>query len=297
MDKVRAHCINGFKALPYLLPAFVLYSLFFLKPLIQLVWLSFHKWNGMGPMQFVGIENYVRLLTNDPYFWQSLEHNLVWVFAAMIIPLTLGLLVAIFLSRSKFLYGRSIFRTLYFLPQVLSSVVVAITWRWIYSPNGGALDTILDAVGLSSLKYGWLGDPITALIALFIVWSWVHYGFCMVIFIAALQDIDEEYFDAAKVDGANWWHQFRSVLLPLIQGPMTTVMLITIIAAIQVFDFVYIITRGGPMNSTRVIATYMYDMAFTNGQIGYGSAIASAMGLIILVVSIILLRARGVFSK
>jgi ABC-type sugar transport system permease subunit len=284
---------NTLQALPYLAPALILYSVFFLRPLVQLVWLSFHKWNGIGPKNFVGLGNYVGLLTDDPFFWNSLQHNLYWVLAATAIPLTIGLMLAIFLSRSKHLRGKAIFRTLYFIPQVLSSVLVAITWRWIYSPNDGALNQVLELLGLSFLKYGWLGDPNTALPALFIVWSWVHYGFCMVIFIAALQGIDEEYFDAAKVDGANWWQQFRYILVPFIRGPMTTVILITVIAAVQVFDYVYIITRGGPMSSTQVIASYMYQNAFGNARVGYGSAIATVMGIIILAFSIIFLRYRG----
>jgi ABC-type sugar transport system permease subunit len=233
------------------------------------------------------------LLTDDPFFWESLQHNLYWVLAATVFPLAIGLLLAIFLTRAKYLRGRAVFRTLYFIPQVLSSVLVAITWRWIYSPNDGALNKLLELVGLPFLKYGWLGDPLTALPALFIVWSWVHYGFCMVIFIAALQGIDEEFFDAAKVDGANEWQQFRYILIPFIRGPMTTVILITVIAAIQIFDYVYIITRGGPLGSTQVIASYMYQNAFSNARVGYGSAIATIMGLIILAFSILFLRYRS----
>lgn len=283
-------------ASPFFLPALILYSVFFLRPLLQLIWLSFHKWSGIGPKTFVGLDNYVALLTDDPFFWESLRHNLYWVLAATMIPLVMGMLLAIFLARSKSLRGRAIFRTLYFVPQVLSSVLVAITWRWIYSPNDGALYKLLDLLGVPFLKHGWLGDPLTALPALFIVWSWVHYGFCMVIFIAALQGIDEEYFDAAKVDGANWWQQLRHIMIPLIRGPMTTVLLITVIAAVQVFDYVFIITRGGPMGSTQVIASYMYTNAFSNARVGYGSAIATIMGIIILIFSVLFLRFRGAMA-
>jgi ABC-type sugar transport system permease subunit len=170
---------------------------------------------------------------------------------------------------------------------------VCIIWRWIYSPNDGALFQVLDVLGLSFLKHGWLGDPLTALPALFVIFSWVHYGFCMIIFIAALQGINEEFFDAAKVDGANWWQQFRYVLVPLIMGPLTTVILITIISAIQVFDYVYIITKGGPMNSTMVISMYMYVTAFSNSRVGYGSAVATIMGLFILIFSIVFINIRN----
>jgi raffinose/stachyose/melibiose transport system permease protein len=279
-------------ALPFILPATVLYAVFFLWPVSQLIWLSLTNWRGLGPKHFIGLENYVDAL-NDPFFFDGVQNNLVWTLAAIIFPVLLGLLAAIFLSRARHLQARSVYRTLYFLPQVLSSVVVAIVWRWIYSPNDGALFQLLDLLGLSFLKYGWLGDPRTALGAIFIIFCWVHYGFCMIIFLAALQSIDEEYFDAAKVDGANAWHQFRYVLVPFILGPLTTVILVTIIGSIQVFDYIYIVTRGGPMSSTMVIAMYMYTMAFANSRVGYGSAVALIMGAFILVFSILYLRIRN----
>jgi raffinose/stachyose/melibiose transport system permease protein len=265
-------------------------------PLIQLVRLSLTNWRGLGPQRFIGLENYINAL-KDPFFYDGIENNLFWIVASLFIPVLLGLFVAIFISRSKHLRGRAAFRTIYFLPQVLSSVVVCIIWRWIYSPNEGALFQLLDLLGLSSLKHGWLGDPLTALPALFIIYSWVHYGFCMIIFIAALQGIEEEYFDAAKVDGANRWHQFIHVMVPSLLGPLTTVVLITIISAIQVFDYIYIITRGGPMSSTMVISFYMYTTAFSNSRVGYGSSVATIMGIFILVFSIIFINIRNRILK
>jgi len=283
---------NSIKVLPFILPAFILYAVFYLWPVGQLIWLSLTNWKGLGPKQFIGLTNYINAM-KDPFFFDGLKNNLIWTLAALIIPVMLGLLAAILISRAKYLRARSLYRTLYFLPQVLSSVVVCMIWRWIYSPNNGALFELLDLLKLSFLKHGWLGDPLTALPALFIIFSWVHYGFCMIIFIAALQGIEEEYFDAAKVDGANAWQQFRFILVPFIIGPLTTVILITIISAIQVFDYIYIITRGGPMSSTMVIAMYMYKTAFSNSRVGYGSAVATIMGVFVLLFSIVFLRVRN----
>jgi raffinose/stachyose/melibiose transport system permease protein len=288
----RGSLRTAIKVLPFLLPAALLYAVFYLGPLVQLLGLSLTDWKGLGPKHFVGLENYINAL-KDPFFVEGLGNNLIWTFAALVIPVMLGLVVAIFISRAKHLRNRALYRTLYFLPQVLSSVVVAIIWRWIYSPNDGALFQLLDVLHLSFLKHGWLGDPNTALLALFIIFSWVHFGFCMIIFIAALQGIDEEYFDAAKVDGANAWQQFRYILVPLIMGPLTTVILITVIASLQVFDYIYMITRGGPMNSTMVISYYTYKVAFRNSEVGYGSALATIMGAFILVFSILFLRVRN----
>jgi ABC-type sugar transport system permease subunit len=280
----------------FLAPALIMYAAFFLYPAYQLVYLSFQKWDGINEKSFVGIENYEKLLFGDPIFWVSFKHNLYWLFAAVVVPVLIGLFLAILLSRSK-IKGRVIFRTIYFLPQVLSSVVVAIIWNWIYNPSYGALNTFLEMIGLGVLKRGWLGDMDLALIALFIAWSWVHYGFCMVVFIAALQGIDEVYFDAAKVDGANWFQQFRYVLVPFIQKPLTTIILITAISAFQVFDLVYVTTKGGPANATMVLPIHMIKNAFSYHRIGYGSAIAVALGVIILVLSVLFLRASGVFKE
>lgn len=287
---------DALKALPFILPATLLYAVFFLGPLVQLIRLSLTNWTGIGPKHAVGLENYFNAL-KDPFFFGGVKHNLIWILAAVLIPVMLGLLIAIFITRSKYLRSRIIYRTVYFLPQVLSSVIVCIIWRWIYSPNDGALFQLLDLLGLSFLKHGWLGDPLTALPALFVIFSWVHYGFCMIIFIAALQGIEEEFFDAAKVDGANWWQQFRYVLVPFILGPLTTVILITIIGAIQVFDYIYMITKGGPMNSTMVISMYMYVTAFSNSRVGYGSAVATIMGIFILVFSIVFINMRNKILK
>jgi len=280
----------------FIAPALLLYAAFFLYPALQLILLTFQKWDGIEPKKFVGLSNYSKLLFNDPKFWVAFQHNLFWVVAAVIVPVLLGLFLAILLSRSP-MRGKVVFRAIYFLPQVLSSVVVAIIWNWIYNPSFGALNAFLELIGLDFLKRGWLGDFTLALPALFIAWSWVHYGFCMVIFIAALQSIDEVYFDAAKVDGANWWQQFRHILVPFIQGPATTVVLVTAISAFQVFDLVYVTTRGGPAAATLVLPMHMMDHAFKYHRVGYGATIAVALAIIILILSVLFLKVRGVFKE
>lgn len=278
-------------AYAYLLPAFLLYGLFFLWPLGQLIQLSLVKWDGLQPKVFVGLSNYVEMFTSDDRFWLSLGHNIQWLLAAIIVPTFIGLVLAIFLVRGS-LYGRLLFRTLFFLPQVLSSVVVAIIWRWIYNPAFGPINNILRAIGLDALTQIWLGDTKLALVSLFIAWSWIHYGFCMVIFIAALQGIDETYYDAARVDGANTIQQHRYITLPFVRGPMATVVLITAIAAFEIFDLVFIITRGGPAYSTLVLPVYMYNNAFRYDRVGYGAAVAVVLGLIVFVFSMIFIRIR-----
>ncbi len=269
----------------YIAPAFAVYAVFFLYPLVHLVQLSTIRWIGVQPKVFVGLDNYIALFTSDDQVLLALEHNLIWWLAALIVPVAVGLGLAILLARTP-LHGRLLFRTIYFLPQVLSSVIVAVIWRAMYNPNYGVINGALNAIGLGSLGQAWLGESDTALPALFIAWSWIYYGFCMVIFLAALQSIDESYFDAAKVDGANSWQQIWHIALPAIRRPLSTVILLTSIAAFQVFDIVYITTAGGPANATLVLALHMYENAFHYDKIGYGAAIAIVLGLLISVLSV-----------
>lgn len=278
----------------YVLPAMLLYGTFFCYPLFRLVQYSFQKWDGIGERKGIGFENY-RELVHDPLFWQAFRHNMVWMFAAISIPTIVGLVLAIVLARSP-LVGRTMFRAIFFLPQVLSSVVVAVVWQWLYSPSFGAINTALGKVGLGSLQQGWLGDSTYALAAVFIAWAWTAYGFSMVILIAAIQGIDEEYFDAAKIDGAGRIRQITGVLVPFIRRPLTVVMLINAISALQAFDLVYVMTQGGPANSTLVLAMYVYQSAFTSMRVGYASAIAVALGLVIVISSLVFLRIRGVLG-
>lgn len=274
----------------YIAPAILMYGVFFLWPAIQLGWLSLHEWSGFGPREFVGVDNYARLV-DDRVVLLSLRHNLLWTAAATIVPVSAGLLLAILLSRAP-VRGRTVFRAIYFFPQVISSISVAVAWGWIYNPTFGFLNEVLGAVGLESLQRGWLGNQSTALPALFIAWSWIHYGFAMVIFIAALEGIDETFFEAAKIDGAGPIAQFRFVLVPLIRRPLTTVLLVTVISSFQVFDIIFALTNGGPGRATMVLPLYMLDSAFTFRKIGYGATVAVLLGGIILIVSLVLLRLR-----
>jgi raffinose/stachyose/melibiose transport system permease protein len=284
--------LQSIPAYIYLLPGFLIYAIFFLYPLGQLIYLSLTRWNGLGPKEFIGFKNYLELFTQDTRFWLSLQHNLLWMAASIFIPTLLGLLLAVFLVRSS-LYGRVFFRTIFFLPQVLSSVAVAIVWRWIYNPSFGVVNTILKAIGLDFLAHSWLGDTATALPALFIAVTWIAYGFNMVIFIAALQSVDETYYDAAKVDGANSLQQFFHLTLPFIRGTLATVILISAIGAFEIFDLVFIITKGGPALSTMVLTLYMYDSAFRLAKYGYASAIAVMLGVIIFTFSCVFLYFRN----
>ena len=279
----------------FIAPGLAFYLAFFIWPYVQLIGLSLVEWNGYGERTFVGLRNYVRLM-DDKQFWLAFQHNLSWSLAAIVFPVILGLLLALLLTRTP-MRGRVFFRAVYFMPQVISSISVAVIWGWIYNPTFGLLNQSLGLLGLDFLARGWLGDKAFALPALFIAWSWIHYGFTMVIFIAALDGIDEVYFEVAKIEGAGWWQQLRYVILPFIRGPLTTIILVTAISSFQVFDLIFALTNGGPGRATIVLPLYMLTSAFTFHKIGYGAAIAVVLSIVVLAFSLILLRARGSFKE
>lgn len=275
----------------FLAPALIAYAAFVLWPAAQLFLYSLQNWDGITPPEPAGLANFVRLL-DDATFMRALGHNIGWMLAAVTVPVSIGLAVALLVTRAP-IHGRNFFRFAFFLPQVLNPVAVAILWGWIYDPSFGALNRILDGIGLGALTQVWLGDTGTTLPALFAAWSWLHYGFTMIIFIAAIEGIDEQYFDMARIDGAGPWQQFRNVVIPFLRGPLSIVVMITAISSFQVFDLVYLLTGGGPAKSSIVLPLHMLDHAFVFRNVGYASAIAVTMTLGILVLSIMFLKLRG----
>ena len=191
----------------------------------------------------------------------ALSHNVIWVIVGTIVPIAIGLLLAVLLWGHT--RGRLIFRIVYFMPVVMSAVVVGIIWGWIYNPIFGFLNHFLDAIGLESLARGWLGETNTALFAVMAAAIWQYVGFCVVILFAGLQKVDIELIDAAKIDGANSWQRFLSTSsCPQIRDVLTMVTVYTVIGGFNVFDIVFILTKGGPANATELIATYTYKNRF-----------------------------------
>ncbi|MBZ0301652.1 MAG: sugar ABC transporter permease [Anaerolineae bacterium] len=274
----------------FVLPALVMYAIFFIYPFLSSVYLSMTDWDGVKPMNFVGLSNYQKLL-GDPLMWVSLGHNLIWVIIGTIAPIAIGLLLAVLLwGRTR---GQLIFRTIYFMPVVMSAVVVGIIWGWIYNPIFGFLNRFLTAVGLEGLARGWLGETNTALFAVLAAAIWQHVGFCVVILFAGLQKVDIELIDAARIDGANSWQRFLNVILPQIRHVLTMVTVFTVIGGFNVFDIVFVLTRGGPANATELIATYTYRKSFSENQVGYGSALSMVMTVLALAATIIFMRIRS----
>lgn len=269
---------------------FAFYALLVILPIFYLVYLSLNEWDGLGAMNFVGLGNYVRVFSDDK-FWLAIQHNVLWAIATLVGTTLVGLTLALLLARTR-AYARGIFQIVYFLPQMISSVVVAIMWRWIYYPNSGPLNEALNSLGLSSLQHTWLGESATVLPALFIAYSWVAYGFAMLVFLTAIDSVDSSLLDAAKIDGANWFQEIRSVILPIIRPATITVIVIMGIWSFQIFNLVWLTTRGGPGYSSTVLALLIYRNTFVEGNVGIGATLATILSAIILVLALVTLR-RG----
>lgn len=273
-----------------LAPGFLIYTLFVLLPITNTVRYSFFDWTGFSEPTFIGIDNYIRL-AGDPDFWKAIGNNAFFVLFYTILPIMLGLFLTSLLTRSR-IRGLTLFRTGLFIPQVMSPVVVGIVWRWLFTYNG-PINSFLIAIGLENAALPWLGDFTWAPYAVGAVGTWVQYGLCMVLFIAGAQSIDEELYDAAKVFGANAWQQFRYVTFPGLRQQILVAFILTFIAAMRVFDLVFVLTQGGPGKQTIVTSYLIYQQAFQRNRAGYASAIAVVIAIIILVVSIAVFKLQS----
>jgi multiple sugar transport system permease protein len=258
---------------------------FFGLPVLMAFRISLQTWNGIKPPQYVGIDNFQHLL-NDPKFEQALTNTFKLIGLTVPLELVLALGVAILLNQP--LRGRSILRTIYFLPVITSTVAAAVVWTSLFQPSYGLLSQLLEPFGLGQTK--WLVDPGLVLIPIAVVAIWQRIGFDMVIFLAGLQAIPGVLYEAAIIDGANRWQRFRHVTLPMLSPTTFLVMILAIISAFQIFDQVYVITErtvpGGVGGSATTLTYYLYRTAFTRSQFGYASAVALVLFAIILAVTV-----------
>jgi ABC-type sugar transport system permease subunit len=274
----------------FILPALILYLVFMVYPFFRSIYFSFTSWNGVTAVkEWVGLANY-RELIRDNLFWLSLKHTVIWVIVGTIAPIVIGMLLAILLWRRP--KGFTLFRTFFFMPQVLSTVVIGIIWNWIYNPIFGILNKALDAVGLQDISRGWIGDPDVALYAVLVAAIWATIGFVFVIFLAGLQNVSKDLLEAATVDGANSWQRFWNVTVPQLAGVINVVIALLLIHGFSVFDVVFVMTGGGPANATEVLATYTYKEAFTQNHVGYASTLSVVITLISLIASVTFIRLR-----
>lgn len=263
-----------------LAPSLLVYGFFVFVPVIWSSYYSLFNWNGIGEAKFIGLENYVELI-NDKIFWKSLKNNIIFVLASVLGQVPIALILAIILFKNGFI--QRLLRTAIFIPMVLSTVVIGLIWNYIYHPQIGILNFLLDFLHLSQLKLQWLSDPKIAIFSLIppLIWSFV--GLYLIIFISALQNIPSELNDAAKIDGATGLRKLILITLPMIWGTIQVAIILCIAGSLKSFDLVYIMTRGGPAHATELLATYMYNATFSTYRYGYGSTISTAIVIISLV--------------
>jgi len=267
----------------YLSPALLLYGVIVLVPLLQTVNYSFYKWDGVSEPSWVGLQNYLEF-GRDPRMYAAFGHVLVLILMFGLIPLGLGLISAALLSRAK-IRGEGIYRWFLFLPQVLTSVVVAIIWKRIYAPDG-PLNSTLRWVGLDHLTRNWLGDFTWALPSLGMIGVWGGFGFTMVLFLAGILAIPDELYEAARLDGSTRWQEFRLITLPSLRGQMAIALTLTITGALRTFDMVYITTQGGPGTATTTPALLLYQLAFVNPDVGKASATGVVLAVLCLGIAV-----------
>ena len=273
----------------FILPALIFYIGFVVIPIIVNTYYSMHEWDGANPVKtFIAFGNYANLL-KDEIFWKALYHNIFWIITSMVLPVGTGLILAVLLASERIKF-KLLFRVCYFIPAVLSLTIVAYIWDWIYNPSFGVLNTIFNNIGLSGFNPSWLGNEFLVLPSLVVAGSWTYYGFCMVVFLAAIQGIAPEYFEVALLEGASQLQVLRKVTIPLIKNAITLMVINTLIGSFKVFDIIYLLTKGGPYNSSEVIATYVFKASFSLYKVGYGSAMAMVLALIIAIFSIVYIR-------
>ncbi|BBI36347.1 carbohydrate ABC transporter permease [Cohnella abietis] len=278
---------------PYLfiLPALIVYLLLTIYPSLMTFYYSFTNYDGILPAsmtKFVGWSNYKYLFTQDSSMLQAINNNIIWLALQIIVGNGIALLFAILLN-SK-IRGKRFFRSVFFAPVIISSAAVSFVWGYLLDPQVGDINKILISLGLEQFSHNWLGDPNSALLTIISVDIWKSFGFNMVIFLAALQTIPRDLYEACTVDGANQRQTFTRVTLPMLLPTLGLVTILTTNGTLRTFDMVYILTGGGPGYSTEVIMTRLFAEAFRSNRMGYGSAVSIVLFLILLVIAFIQLK-------
>ncbi|MCY3674601.1 MAG: sugar ABC transporter permease [Paracoccaceae bacterium] len=260
----------------------VVFSILVLWPLFSSFFYSFTNWNGFNPnYKFVGFDNYAKIWT-DRLFLNAIINTFVWMVAAILLPTLLGLGFALLIDSN--VPGGKVFKSIFYLPICLSAVVVGQIWTWIYQPDWGLLNTLINFFLAEPLNYPWLAKPDTSLGSVIIAWSWQQTGLSMVIYLAGLTSISEELLEVCEIEGTSTWQKIRLVLVPLLTPATVVVIALSVINSLKGFDILYIMTGGGPFHSSDTLAMHMYNESFKKYMMGYGSAISVVLFLLALVI-------------
>ena len=289
----RSRGLGGSRWEPYLylLPGTLIFTIFLALPVAGAIALSLTAWNGISwdTATFIGFQNYLDAFRDDR-FWTALWHNLLLIPYFVILPTILGLAPAAIVHQMK-LRGAALFQAGLFLPYIMPGVLIGVVWRWLLNPVFGPVNDVLANLGFDPPT--WLGDFTLALPTIGLIGAWAAYGFCFVVFVAGMQKIPSDLYDAARLDGANAWQEFRAVTLPGVRREIAVVVSVNLINALRAFDVIKATTDGGPGDQTSVLALYMINSAFGSNRAGYGTAIAVFLAAVTLVLSLLVLRLFG----
>lgn len=269
----------------FIAPSLVLFTVFAFAPIAISVVLSFQDVAVFGGGRWTGVDNYTELVT-APLFWTSLQNTVVFTLGTVPTSTAIGLVLAVLLNRR--LPGRGLIRSLYFLPMVVSGVAVSLVMAWIFNADSGIANAALEELGLP--RIGWLSSPDWAMVTLVLTVVWGRIGFCMVTYLAALQNINPALLEAAEIDGAGPWRRFTQIVWPLLAPTTLLLVVLNVVFSIQAFDVIYVLTGGGPGFATTVLVQYVFRAAFTDGRMGYASAIGVV--LVVALLGLTLLRNR-----
>lgn len=272
-----------------MLPGLAVMAFSFAVPLGFSVYFSLTDWAGFGDYRSVGLENYRSILTDDPVFWRSLRNVLLLMAVTIFIQNPIAFALAALLSRLSARLSR-ILRTVYFVPTVLSLVIVAKLWVDVFNPTFGVLDKLLRSVGLEALAVSWLSNPSTALGAVIWIIVWQGFGWALLFYYAGLMTVPRELEEAARVDGASWFQTYTRVIIPYLRPVIATVIVIDVISSMKQMDLIYLTTAGGPGQLTQFLGVYLYQKAFVAGEYGYGNALSVLFVVISVVLTLLVQR-------
>ena len=281
----------------FILPGFLLMTVFVFFPLILNFVYSLFQWSAFSQNKvFVGIEYYKRIL-QDPIIVTALKNNTLYAVVSVICQCGIGLILAALLENNKMRRFQPFFRTAYFIPSIISITVIGLLWQFVYNPQIGIVNPLLETLGLGKYTADWLGSSETAMGAVIFVSQWQNIGCIMLLYIVAIQKIDESIFESAIIDGATGIQSFFRILVPLVKDTILVTCVITVIGAFRVFSEVYVMTGGGPGHTTETLASYMYRVGFRNDEMGYSAAIATLIFIILLVLTFIQMKLSGNFNE
>ncbi len=259
----------------FLAPVLILFAVFTIFSVSYAFYLSFHQWNILEPEKpFVGLDNYADLF-GDERFRQAIVNTVYYTVVSVPATLILGLLVALLLNNQ--IRARGLFRTFFYLPVITPLVIASIIWKWVYNGDYGLANYYLLKLNIIDEPLLWLADPTLAMPAVIVTSVWKGVGFAMVVYLAGLQSIPEDYYDAAKIDGANGWQRLKDITVPLLSATTLFLVVISVLGSFQVFTQIFVMTNGGPLGRTRTIVWYIYTTAFKDFQMGYAAAMAFAL--------------------